>query len=548
MGKSKLTQGAAGSLRVTADGKIYKTGKRTYANYDVYEGEFVDGLRHGSGQMMMFASKDIYTGEFHENLFHGYGVYTWGPFYDDNKKKITSKRYEGGFKDGLRHGKGVLILGNGDSYAGEFERNNFHGEGILRLKSDDVFSGSFRVGKPSGKMKIDYASGDGYEGELKLGKYHGTGKLVYHGKKGTYEGEWSNGLSHGKGSRMYCNGSKYVGEFLNGEIHGNGIMYYVNGDQYVGELRFGHLHGKGCYAYAFGDRYEGGFMHGAIHGEGKYTFADGGYYIGEYMNTKKKKLVDGGGEFHIPDGIRHGFGIRVFLNGNKYEGKWVNGNMDSEVALYHKAEGSKYEGGFRNNQRYGQGREEFGNVLDKPFTCPMGHRHKGQGYCVYTGKFARDFFHGQGEFVCCDGRKYIGEWKNGTKDGCGRYYYLRDGDIGDLDRYCIGGNDSMYRVKEYSGDWKENIREGKGIITYVNGDKVEGDMVKGQLHGTCQYHFAGGGDRVPRMRYALYTRGTRIEFMDQKVQAAKDKILKTMMWMAREEEVRKVMEENPEYS
>ena len=156
-------------------------------------------------------------------------------------------------------------------------------------------------------------------------------------------------------------------------------------------------------------------------------------------------------------------------------------------------------------------------------------------------------FNGHGRLECIDGRVYTGQWRDGKKHGEGHYYYLRDGDIGDLKRHAIGGKDSMYRVKEYSGGWEENTRYGEGIITYVNGDKVEGTFVKGQPHGVCQYHFAGTDEKKPRMRYAEYCRGERVKFMDQALQAAKDRVLRTMKWMAHEQEVAKVMEENPEY-
>ncbi len=92
-------------------------------------------------------------------------------------------------------------------------------------------------------------------------------------------------------------------------------------------------------------------MHGMMHGEGKYTFADGGYYVGEYLNKRKGRIGLNATEFPVNDGVRHGFGVRVFTNGNKYMGKWANGMMHSEQSQLVKADGSTYEGGFRNGQR-----------------------------------------------------------------------------------------------------------------------------------------------------------------------------------------------------
>ena len=38
--------------------------------------------------------------------------------------------------------------------------------------------------------------------------------------------------------------------------------------------------------------------------------------------------------------------------------------------------------------------QTFGNIVNKKFTCPMGHNHKGDGYCQYTGPFRLNYFHG----------------------------------------------------------------------------------------------------------------------------------------------------------
>ena len=69
------------------------------------------------------------------------------------------------------------------------------------------------------------------------------------------------------------------------------------------------------------------------------------------------------------------------------------------------------------NRHCENGREEFGNILDQDYICPLGHKHAGQGYCIYTGDFERDYFHGNGEFICLDGRRYKGEYRNNKRHG-----------------------------------------------------------------------------------------------------------------------------------
>lgn len=62
-------------FRLTADGRVYFKGSRTYANRDHYEGEFVDNMRHGMGVLRFYKTGDRYEGEFKANFFDGYGIY-----------------------------------------------------------------------------------------------------------------------------------------------------------------------------------------------------------------------------------------------------------------------------------------------------------------------------------------------------------------------------------------------------------------------------------------------------------------------------------------
>ena len=502
------------TYRLTKDGKVYRRGTRKYANLDVYEGEFLDNMRHGQGELRIF-SGDLYVGEFERNLFHGTGTFTWTPFTNDEGEFVVGKKYEGSWKNGKFHGKGVLVLGTGDYYSGEFERGLFHGRGHFKGNNGDTMVGQFERGKPNGKMRLDYANGDVYEGELRSGRYHGKGKFVYRQGRGMYEGEWERGNPHGHGMRIYSNGSRYVGSFLDGEAHGEGVMFYANGDQYIGQLLRGSLCGTGVMKYARGDTYEGNFLHGVFYGEGKFTWSDGSYYDGQYRCMRTNKIT----EMDVPvaNGKRHGFGLRVFANGAKYKGTWVNDKMDGPGELL-QVDGAKFEGTFSNGLKHGYGQETFGNELAITYICPAGHRHRGVGFCRFDGNYKRGFFHGTGVFVCQDGRQYKGDFANGKKEGYGRQEYLREGDRGDLARQCIGGRHSMYRIDIYEGNWLEGERHGAGKITYVNGDVVSGNFVNGILHGFAEYEFTSGGKR--RRRMVDYVRGERKAWLDKSAKSA----------------------------
>lgn len=40
---------------------------------------------------------------------------------------------------------------------------------------------------------------------------------------------------------------------------------------------------------------------------------------------------------------------------------------------------------------------------------------------------------------------------------------------------------------KYDGDWKDDVRHGKGVFEYTNGDKYEGDWADDIQHGKGTY-------------------------------------------------------------
>jgi hypothetical protein len=491
------------TYRLTKEGKVYRRGRKVFANLDVYEGEFLDGKKHGKGQLILF-NGDIYIGEFENNFMHGHGVFNYTSFYNDAGEMVTGKRYEGGYSENRMHGKGVLQLGFGEVYSGEFENGLYHGRGNMKKRNGDTIVGQFERGKASGKVKMTWVeTGNSYEGMMRQGKRHGKGRLTYGGGKGWYEGDWERDNACGQGVRVYSNGGKYVGHFSDGEVHGEGMMLYANGDQYVGNFHRGHLSGRGVLKYVRGDVYDGHFMSGFFFGEGKYTWSDGGYYDGEYKSYKLNKATLL--EAPLCNGFRNGFGLRVFTNGSRYQGQWVDDKMDGHGNLAG-AGGGKYEGKFHNGFRTGLGREQYGNTMGAKFLCPMGYWHKGDGFCVYMGEWLRDHWHGEGEYRCCDGKIYRGHFEWNRRHGKGFQEYVQDAHAGDP---MLNG---LYKRKSYDGDWYENMRVGHGTLKYVNGDTLTGPFVQGQPHGLIEVKFA----RTGRIRYAHFTRGIRTSWVKAK--------------------------------
>lgn len=72
----------------------------------------------------------------------------------------------------------------------------------------------------------------------------------------------------------------------------------------------------------------------------------------------------------------------------------------------------------------------------------------------------------------------------------------------------IGGLDSLYRIKEYTGEWIEGEREGIGEVTYTNNDILRGYFVHGQAHGDMI--FISGATGQPFA--TVYNNGNRTEW------------------------------------
>ena len=74
------------------------------------------------------------------------------------------------------------------------------------------YDGEWRAGKKHGRGVCYYSDGDTYEGEWANDKWHGQGTWVLCGADGNaqerYEGEMFEGKMHGKGAYAYSDGSR----------------------------------------------------------------------------------------------------------------------------------------------------------------------------------------------------------------------------------------------------------------------------------------------------------------------------------------------------
>ncbi|KAL8682394.1 MAG: hypothetical protein Q9186_001584, partial [Xanthomendoza sp. 1 TL-2023] len=83
----------------------------------------------------------------------------------------------------------------------------------------------------------------------------------------------SNGLIHGRGTKIYSNGDAYVGHWVSSEKGGHGTMAYSSGDTYEGNWEHDEPNGQGKMVYGTTKNvYVGGWKKGRRHGKGVMTY------------------------------------------------------------------------------------------------------------------------------------------------------------------------------------------------------------------------------------------------------------------------------------
>jgi hypothetical protein len=115
----------------------------SYLSGAVYQGQVVNGMRHGLG---VFKDPDgnVFTGDFVDDHICGKGVY----------KLINGTRYEGEFMDDVQHGKGREVWPDGSTYEGEYKDGLKHGRGRYRFPDGSVFDGEFAEGSICGYVGL----------------------------------------------------------------------------------------------------------------------------------------------------------------------------------------------------------------------------------------------------------------------------------------------------------------------------------------------------------------------------------------------------------
>jgi hypothetical protein len=135
--------------------------------------------------------------------------------------------------------------------------------------------------------------------------------------------------------------------------------------------------------------------------------------------------------------------------------------------------GNKYVGEYKDGRRDGQGTFFF--LVDDKF--------KGD---KYVGEYKDGKPNGQGTYTFATGNKYVGEFKDDKPNGQGTYT-LANGDkyVGEYkdDKRNGQGTYTFANGNKYVGEYKDDKRNGQGAFTLANGDKYVGEYKDGKRNG-----------------------------------------------------------------
>lgn len=212
------------------------------------------------------------------------------------------------------------------------------------------------------------------------------------------------------------------------------LRKYSNNSCYIGTVNLkGLKHGFGVYLNKNAEKFEGHWINDSFTGWGRYIDCDGNLYEGKFT-----------------DGILDGLGEKRTLTHNVYIGEFrsmLKHGQGKEDTLEH-----FYEGEFQNDKKHGKGQLQYKSIMDH-----------------YEGEFYENAITGFGFYTWANKDTYEGNFLNGKMHGVGTY------------KYADGG--------EYTGDYMNNIKEGKGTFTWASGKVYTGPFKLGRPHGIGKLHF-----------------------------------------------------------
>tara|TARA_Y100001970_G_scaffold122493_2_gene151832 strand:+ start:3632 stop:6763 length:3132 start_codon:yes stop_codon:yes gene_type:complete len=342
---------------------------KNYTKYGCIQGDCYNGWSKYVYEPDDEVAADIYEGQYVDGIRNGYGIYSWAGDW-------LGQKYIGEYDDWDRNGYGIFIYRNGEAEAGIY-RNNEIEEYLSLIEVEDYLKNKYKdyhvnplieYGCVKGNCHDEWSTfiygigefeGDTYEGDYKDGSRSGYGSYTWAGEwlGQKYVGEYDDWERNGYGVFTYRSGDIESGIFKDGELSKNlsvnEVEDYLN-DKYFLENKnndYGCIQGD-CYngwgEYIWdgeydGDNYIGEWKDGLKHGNGVYTWGDSGsQYSGEFYddNGEGYGTYKWGGEWlgqeyrgEWDDFEYSGYGIFTYRNGDVESGIYRNGELNRKLSL-----------------------------------------------------------------------------------------------------------------------------------------------------------------------------------------------------------------------
>lgn len=326
-----------------------------WEGHEYYGFELIDGKLDGTGRVV-YADGNIFIGSLVRGIREGHGKIFW--------KGTLSYSYDGEWKGGERSGKGFYLWRDGRTYQGEFNQNTIQGYGIYKWPDGRKLECIFEKDNANGIGTFTFSSGRNEKGiwkedYLKLGENHW---LAWCGSE--YIGyEFVDHKATGSGKMIYSDGDFYTGSMINGYRDGIGEFHWaVDGDRYEGQWKKGDKHGEGTMYWKDGRTYSGGWDSDYASGHGRSQSANGSIVEGLFRKgwlkfNENHYQTAGGIQYHGEslDALPNGEGCMIWPDGDKWEGKNINGEREGLGTLYKQADQSFVEAEYHDDRRNGYG-------------------------------------------------------------------------------------------------------------------------------------------------------------------------------------------------
>ncbi|CAF1078293.1 unnamed protein product [Rotaria sp. Silwood1] len=145
-GKGTLQFGREGQNYYTGDFILnipFGKGRRQYASGNLYEGMWVNGKRHGYGIFSWSNGNGEYIGQWENGVQNGHGIHIWYIIRAEESQYALRNYYEGNFLDGRRHGQGTFYYSSGTKYIGDWKADQKHGQGKVILRNGTIIEADF---------------------------------------------------------------------------------------------------------------------------------------------------------------------------------------------------------------------------------------------------------------------------------------------------------------------------------------------------------------------------------------------------------------------